>query len=156
MFLFKQLLIESFAKCYKIVLTFIIVMFFFLKKLDHACQSLNGMKLGDKTLLVQRANLGAKAQQDAMAGLPSSPLASPTAAGLLNLQIPAATLLSGLMLGQGMMTGECTHHTTSFHIHIYIYIHIFLHTYIYIYAYFYTLSQLLWPFLKNSIYIYTL
>jgi splicing factor U2AF subunit len=70
---------------------------------DRACQGLNGMKLGDKTLLVQRANIGAK--QDGTGGImmPMSPGAlnpSPSAASLLNLQVPAATLLSGMLLGQ--------------------------------------------------------
>lgn len=72
---------------------------------DRACQGLNGMKLGDKTLLVQRANIGAK--QDGTGGLIMMPMdpsgmlnASPSAASLLNLQVPAATLLSGMLLGQ--------------------------------------------------------
>jgi len=67
---------------------------------DRACQGLNGMKLGDKSLLVQRANIGAKAQE---AGMPMSPgtiSASPSAATLVNLQVPAATLLSGMFMSQ--------------------------------------------------------
>lgn len=67
---------------------------------DRACQGLNAMKLGDKTLLVQRANIGAKAQDSMMPMSPGALNASPTASSLLNLQVPAATLLSSMLLGQ--------------------------------------------------------
>lgn len=60
------------------------------------------MKLGDKTLLVQRANIGAKAQDSQMPLSPGAISASPSAASILNLQVPAATLLSGMMLGHRM------------------------------------------------------
>jgi len=69
---------------------------------DRACQGLNNMKLGDKTLLVQRAHLGV-AQPDT-ASLLSLPigitaLTNPNAANFLNLSIPAATLLGGMLSG---------------------------------------------------------
>jgi hypothetical protein len=79
------------------------------------------MKLGDKTLLVQRANIGAK--QDGTGGLIMMPMdpsgmlnASPSAASLLNLQVPAATLLSGMLLGQGTVTRHDTTRPTTRHI----------------------------------------
>eukprot|EP00026_Physarum_polycephalum_P003665 Phypoly_transcript_03678.p1 GENE.Phypoly_transcript_03678~~Phypoly_transcript_03678.p1 ORF type:complete len:266 (+),score=43.87 Phypoly_transcript_03678:944-1741(+) len=73
---------------------------------DRACAGLNGMKLGDKQLLVQRASLGAKNPLQSMGmlapppiTLPSGPLtASP--ANILNLAIPAVTLLSSITTPQ--------------------------------------------------------
>jgi len=68
---------------------------------DRACSGLNGMKLGDKTLLVQRAHLGVANQDPAtLLSLPIGTvqaLTNPTAANFLNLAIPAATLLGGLL-----------------------------------------------------------
>jgi len=62
---------------------------------DKACKGLNGMKLQEKTLLVQRANIGAKHIHTPQ---PNVSLASinPTAATFLNFNIPTATILSQL------------------------------------------------------------
>jgi len=73
---------------------------------DRACTGLNAMKLGDKQLLVQRASIGAKNPLQSMGMLapppitiPSGPLtASP--ANILNLAIPAVTLLSTITTPQ--------------------------------------------------------
>eukprot|EP00005_Dracoamoeba_jomungandri_P010424 CAMPEP_0174277460 /NCGR_PEP_ID=MMETSP0439-20130205/60942_1 /TAXON_ID=0 /ORGANISM="Stereomyxa ramosa, Strain Chinc5" /LENGTH=584 /DNA_ID=CAMNT_0015369783 /DNA_START=24 /DNA_END=1778 /DNA_ORIENTATION=+ len=77
---------------------------------DRACEGLNGMKLGDKTLLVQRANIGAKEAMDpnsaAVLGLQN--LSSPTAANFLNMSIPAATLLSGFLVGSNDVSNNAT------------------------------------------------
>jgi len=66
---------------------------------DRACSGLNGMKLGDKQLLVQRAIIGAKnpapqpiAPQPTLLTGPLT--ASP--ANILNLAIPAVTILATL------------------------------------------------------------
>lgn len=40
---------------------------------DVACQGLNGMELGDRTLVVQRASIGAKAGMPGMPGTPDMP-----------------------------------------------------------------------------------
>lgn len=72
---------------------------------DKACAGLNGMKLQEKTLLVQRATLGAKhGGSQAMTGqqLQTALGANPTAAQFLNLQISSATILSQL---PGMIGG---------------------------------------------------
>jgi len=55
---------------------------------DRACAGLNGMKLGEKTVLVQRANIGAKHQQPKGTG--ESVLCNPTALHFLNLGMPIA------------------------------------------------------------------
>lgn len=62
---------------------------------DRACMGLNGMKLGEKSVLVQRANVGAKHQLPKGTG--ESVLYNPTALNFLNLHMPiaaAAKLLS--------------------------------------------------------------
>jgi len=62
---------------------------------DRACAGLNGMKLGEKTVLVQRANVGAKHQIPK--GVGDSILFNTTALNFLSLQMPiaaAAKLLS--------------------------------------------------------------
>jgi len=55
---------------------------------DRACAGLNGMKLGEKTVLVQRANIGAKHQQPKGTG--ESVLCNPTSLHFLNLGMPIA------------------------------------------------------------------
>jgi len=63
---------------------------------DRACAGLNNMKLGEKTILVQRANIGAKAPMPMPAT--ESILINPTACNFLNLGMPiaAAAALLGL------------------------------------------------------------
>jgi len=67
---------------------------------DRACTGLNGMKLGDKQLLVQRASIGAKNPLQSMGMLAPPPVTIPTGPltatpqNILNLAIPAVTLLS--------------------------------------------------------------
>jgi len=63
---------------------------------DRACQGLNGMKLGDKTVLVQRAVLGAK--HNIPNPSTESILNNPTALNFLNLGMPiaAAAALLGI------------------------------------------------------------
>eukprot|EP01103_Thecamoeba_quadrilineata_P012576 TRINITY_DN327_c0_g1_i5.p1 TRINITY_DN327_c0_g1~~TRINITY_DN327_c0_g1_i5.p1 ORF type:complete len:360 (-),score=71.67 TRINITY_DN327_c0_g1_i5:3-1082(-) len=73
---------------------------------DKACAGLNGMKIQDKTLLVQRANIGAKnITVAAVTGV-----ANPTAANFLNLSVPTTALLSQLpgMGGLGAQTATNT------------------------------------------------
>jgi len=64
---------------------------------DRACQALNGMKIGEKSILVQRANIGAK---HAFIPTPNaeSLLSNPTAYNFLNLTMPiaAAAALLGM------------------------------------------------------------
>jgi splicing factor U2AF subunit len=80
---------------------------------DRACAGLNGMKLGDKQLLVQRASIGAKHPTPPLMPTPvpitaaalTGPLTA-TPANILNLSIPAVTLLGSLMNLQA--TGEPT------------------------------------------------
>lgn len=55
---------------------------------DRACQGLNGMKLGEKTVLVQRANIGAK--HPTQNPHTKSILVNPTACNFLNLGMPIA------------------------------------------------------------------
>jgi len=55
---------------------------------DRACNGLNGMKLGEKTVLVQRAIVGAKHQQPKGTG--TSVLLNATALYFLNLGMPIA------------------------------------------------------------------
>jgi len=75
---------------------------------DRACSGLNGMKLGDKQLLVQRASIGAK--NPTPQALPPQPIltgpltASP--ANILNLAIPAVTILA--TLGISPQAGQST------------------------------------------------
>jgi len=72
---------------------------------DRACNGLNGMKLGEKTVLVQRANVGAKHQIPKAVG--QSILNNPTALNFLNLQMPiaaAAALLDINMTDPGTPT----------------------------------------------------
>jgi splicing factor U2AF subunit len=63
---------------------------------DRACQTLNGMKLGDKTVLAQRANLGAK--HNIPNPSTESILNNPTSLNFLNLGMPiaAAAALLGI------------------------------------------------------------
>jgi splicing factor U2AF subunit len=63
---------------------------------DKACQGLNGMKIGEKTVLVQRASIGAKHPTPSADA--SSCLTNPTAINFLNLGMPiaAAAALLGL------------------------------------------------------------
>lgn len=69
---------------------------------DRACAGLNGMKLGDKQLLVQRASIGAKNPLQSMGMLAPPPVTIPTGpltctpANILNLAIPAVTLLASV------------------------------------------------------------
>jgi len=67
---------------------------------DKACAGLNGMKIGEKTVLVQRANIGAKQSQQQQQTTTNAPscLTNPTALTFLNLGMPiaAATALLGL------------------------------------------------------------
>jgi len=68
---------------------------------DRACASLNGMKLGDKQLVVQRASLGAKNVYPATPAPPPMVINGPitaTPANILNLAIPAMNLLTALTL----------------------------------------------------------
>lgn len=63
---------------------------------DEACNELNGMQLGDKSLLVQRANVGSHGNQMPAAqslGLAGAALNNPTAANLLNLALPIGAIL---------------------------------------------------------------
>lgn len=55
---------------------------------DRACNGLNGMKLGEKTILVQRANIGAK--HPIINPNTVSILINPTAGNFLNLTMPIA------------------------------------------------------------------
>jgi len=55
---------------------------------DRACAGLNGMKLGEKTILVQRSSVGGKYQVPK--GVGDSVLSNPTALNFLNLQMPIA------------------------------------------------------------------
>jgi splicing factor U2AF subunit len=57
---------------------------------DTACSSLNGMPLGDKTLVVQRASVNPKTKT----GEYSTEPINPRAANMLNLSTPAAQLLA--------------------------------------------------------------
>lgn len=59
---------------------------------DRACLGLNGMKLGEKTILVQRANIGARQHLQQMAANPTgtSYLTNQTALNFLNLSMPVA------------------------------------------------------------------
>eukprot|EP01097_Dermamoeba_algensis_P002027 TRINITY_DN1808_c0_g1_i2.p1 TRINITY_DN1808_c0_g1~~TRINITY_DN1808_c0_g1_i2.p1 ORF type:complete len:393 (-),score=81.57 TRINITY_DN1808_c0_g1_i2:67-1245(-) len=66
---------------------------------DRACQGLNGMKLGDKTLIVQRATIGAK-QSITYSQHLGQPVNSP-AANFLNLSVPVGTLLASLPMTAG-------------------------------------------------------
>jgi splicing factor U2AF subunit len=76
------------------------------KVTDRACAGLNGMKLGDKQLLVQRASIGAKNPLQSMGMLAPAPIALPSGpltaspANILNLAIPAVTLLSSITTPQ--------------------------------------------------------
>jgi len=56
---------------------------------DRACTGMNGMKIGEKSVLAQRANIGAK---HTIAPTPNaeSILSNPTAYNFLNLQMPIA------------------------------------------------------------------
>jgi splicing factor U2AF subunit len=72
---------------------------------DRACAGLNGMKLGEKTILVQRANVGAKHHTPNPQGV--SVLHNPTAFHFLNLGMPiaaAAALLAINMTDPGPPT----------------------------------------------------
>lgn len=57
---------------------------------DRACQGLNGIKLGEKTILVQRANVGAKNAVPQPNPHAKSILINPTACNFLNLGMPIA------------------------------------------------------------------
>jgi len=57
---------------------------------DTACASLNGMAIGDKTLVVQRASVNPKTKT----GEHSTEPINPRAANMLNLSTPAAQLLA--------------------------------------------------------------
>eukprot|EP01089_Gocevia_fonbrunei_P004354 TRINITY_DN14371_c0_g1_i1.p1 TRINITY_DN14371_c0_g1~~TRINITY_DN14371_c0_g1_i1.p1 ORF type:complete len:332 (+),score=92.27 TRINITY_DN14371_c0_g1_i1:513-1508(+) len=72
---------------------------------DRACENMNGMKLGDKTLLVQRANVGAKASSPPPVA-PIQPVQSSTASTFLNLLMPAGTLLGSIMQGNSAQQPE--------------------------------------------------
>jgi len=63
---------------------------------DRACAGLNGMKLGEKTVLVQRANIGAKHQQPKGTG--ESVLNNATALHFLNLGMPIAAAAALLQI----------------------------------------------------------
>jgi len=65
---------------------------------DRDCNGLNGMKLGEKTILVQRANIGAK--HPPINPHTTSILVNPTAANFLNLSMPiaAACALLGIAI----------------------------------------------------------
>jgi len=71
---------------------------------DRACAALNGMKLGEKTLLVQRSYLGPK--NTFQLPPPGAQPTNPTAANFLNLSLPAATMLTSNLLGPGVSTTE--------------------------------------------------
>jgi splicing factor U2AF subunit len=60
---------------------------------DYACMELNGMTIGDKTLVVQRASTNPKNQPQYNVTPTVQPLV-PSAASMLNLSRPAATLLA--------------------------------------------------------------
>jgi splicing factor U2AF subunit len=65
---------------------------------DKACKGLNKMKLGDKTLVVQRASVGAKGGLLAPPpGVNLKEPPSPTAVTLLNVHVPAAQLLASVI-----------------------------------------------------------
>jgi len=70
---------------------------------DRACVSLNGMKLGEKTLLVQRAVVGAKNLPVQMAPNVVRPLTNPIATNLLTLTIPIQTIFNSLTAGSGTL-----------------------------------------------------
>lgn len=77
---------------------------------DKACAGLNGMKLQDKTLLVQRATEGAKPGSAPLTSmqLQSALGSNPTAAAFLNLQLPVATLLAQMPGMTGPMSQQST------------------------------------------------
>jgi len=59
---------------------------------DDACKNLNGMSIGEKTLIVQRASVNPKAQTTSV---PQGSILNQAAANMLNLSMPAAQLLAG-------------------------------------------------------------
>eukprot|EP01129_Flabellula_baltica_P006365 TRINITY_DN2373_c0_g1_i1.p1 TRINITY_DN2373_c0_g1~~TRINITY_DN2373_c0_g1_i1.p1 ORF type:complete len:416 (-),score=111.27 TRINITY_DN2373_c0_g1_i1:378-1625(-) len=61
---------------------------------DYACAELNGMAIGDKSLVVQRASVNPKNQQVYNVQQTTEQPAVPSAAAMLNLSRPAATLLA--------------------------------------------------------------
>jgi splicing factor U2AF subunit len=67
---------------------------------DKACAGLNGMKLGEKTILVQRANVGAKHGNAALGkeGSSTSVLLNQTAAQFLNLLMPIPSVCAMLSI----------------------------------------------------------
>jgi len=69
---------------------------------DKACSGLNGMKLGEKSIIVQRANVGAKSNQTLVNPYTKSILTNVTALHFLNLQMPlaAACALLGLNINE--------------------------------------------------------
>jgi len=68
---------------------------------DRACAALNGKKIGDKTLLVQRAHIGAKNQPQAPGSfvVTNDPLSN-----LLNLNIPVSSTLNEMNILNQRMT----------------------------------------------------
>jgi len=66
---------------------------------DRACSGLNGMKLGDKQLLVQRASIGAKnpLAQAIMNPTGVAGASEPLNVGFLNMGIPAIALLNQMV-----------------------------------------------------------
>jgi len=64
---------------------------------DRACQGLNAMKIGDKSILVQRANVGAK-QSPTPTTTSDSLISNPTAYNFLNLGMPIAAAMALLGL----------------------------------------------------------
>jgi len=69
---------------------------------DKACSGLNGMKLGEKSIIVQRANVGAKSNQTLVNPYTKSILSNVTALHFLNLGMPiaAACALLGLNINE--------------------------------------------------------
>jgi len=61
---------------------------------DDACKALNGMTIGDKTLIVQRASVNPKNIQTGGGTSSSSYIVNQAAANMLNLSMPAAQLLA--------------------------------------------------------------
>jgi len=69
---------------------------------DKACAGLNGMKLGEKNIVVQRATLGSKQNLSVSNPYTSSLLQNPTALNFLNLGMPiaAACALLGITISE--------------------------------------------------------
>eukprot|EP00002_Diphylleia_rotans_P029295 TRINITY_DN595_c0_g1_i11.p1 TRINITY_DN595_c0_g1~~TRINITY_DN595_c0_g1_i11.p1 ORF type:complete len:300 (-),score=65.87 TRINITY_DN595_c0_g1_i11:638-1537(-) len=72
---------------------------------DRVCEGLNGLKLGDKNIVVQRAEIGAKAQQaQGIAMTPSGNFMDPS--NILNMNIPLMSLNASVGSIEGKAPGS--------------------------------------------------